>query len=51
MGIIYSVGITKNHFDVAPEHGRTTSRDTRCITVGLLFILRNQKMLVIRRII
>ena len=28
-----------------------TSRDTRCITDGLLFILRNQKTLVIRRII
>ena len=23
MGIIYSVGMTKNSFDVAPEHGRT----------------------------
>lgn len=23
MGKIYSVGMTKNHFDVAPEHGRT----------------------------
>ena len=24
MGKIYSVGMTKNSFDVAPEHGRTT---------------------------
>ena len=24
MGKIYSVGMTKNRFDVAPEHGRTT---------------------------
>ena len=23
MGKIYSVGMTKNRFDVAPEHGRT----------------------------
>ena len=23
MGKIYSVGMTNNHFDVAPEHGRT----------------------------
>ena len=50
MGKIYSVGMTKNRFDVAPEHGRTpfyvdANHD------GLLFILRNQKTLVIRRII
>ena len=37
MGKIYSVGLT--------------SRDTEPITVGLLFIRRNQKTLVIRRII
>ena len=37
MGKIYSVGMAKNSFDV--------------VTGGLLFILRNQKTLVIRRII
>ena len=50
MGIIYSAGMSCNSFDVAPEHGRTpfyvdAKHD------GLVFILRNQKTLVIRRII